>query len=185
MAFGESMGELQPVAHRKPLPEVLSRGMVALAINWGWKWQVVRCLEWKEGVARIGKVLRAHRLDLVLPRDMFDGEAPCLFLRISKLKALRRGKGRVQHIKVETADVALAVQNIFGELAEFLPLFPLSPSAFRTRWEKLLNSLGVPKDLRPTPASVRGGGAIMAYGRSEPIDNILWRIHEIGFPINT
>ena len=53
-------------------------------------------------VARIGKVLRAHRLDLVLPRDMFDGEAPCLFLRISKLKALRRGKGRVQHIKVET-----------------------------------------------------------------------------------
>ena len=116
--------ELQPVAHRKPLPEVLFRGMVALAIHWRWK-RFAGCLLLRmEGIACIGEVLRAHRFDLVLPMDMFEGEAPCLHLRINKPKTLLKGKGRVQHIKIETTEVVHAAQCIFGQLSEFLPLFP-------------------------------------------------------------
>ena len=58
----------------------------------------------------------------------------------------------------------------------FLPLFPLSASAFRTRWRRTLTALGVPLYLQPTPASVRGGGAIAAYRRGESLQNIMWRM---------
>ena len=51
-----------------------------------------------------------------------------------------------------------------------------SASAFRTRWEKILDAFAVPKSHRPTPAGVRGGGAILAYKRGEPIQDIMWRM---------
>jgi len=34
----------------------------------------------------------------------------------------------------------------------------------------------MPKDLRPTPASIRGGGAIVAYQKGEHIQDIMWRM---------
>ena len=58
-----------------------------------------------------------------------------------------------------------------------LHLFPLSASSFRSRWEKVLFALKVPKHLQLTPASIRGGGAIAAYRHGEPIQSILmWRM---------
>ena len=168
--------ELQPICHRKPLPEVLFRAMVALAISWKWLRFAGCLLLGMEGIARIGEVIKAQRVDLVLPMDSFEPDRKCIFLRVSKPKTLRRGKGRVHHIKIDNVEVVLALQSIFGGLSEFLPLFPLSAAAFRTRWEKVMNVLEIPKQVRPTPASVRGGGAIMAYKRGEPIANILWKM---------
>ena len=89
------------------------------------------------------------------------------------------GGGRVEFSKIENEEVVPTLQSIFGDLSEFLPLFPLSAAAFRTRWEKLLNCLEIPAGLRPTPSSLRGGGAILAYKRGEPIHNILWRMRLI------
>ena len=167
---------LQPVCHRKPLPEILYKAMIALALNWKWK-RFAGCLMLgMEGIARVGEVLAAHRVDLVLPMDSFDNTNSALFLRVRKPKTLRRGKGRVQHVKVAEPEVITCLQAIFGELDEFLPLFPLSPATFRSRWNKLLTALEVPPSVWPTPASMRGGGAIMAYKRGEPIANILWRM---------
>ena len=168
--------ELQPVCHRRPLPEVLFRAMVVLAINWKWLRFAGCLLLAMEGIARIGEVLKARRVDLVLPLDSFDTDQRCAFLRITKPKTLRRGKGRIQHLKIDNYEIVSVLQHIFGSLSEFLPLFPMSASAFRTRWDKLLTALEIPKDVRPTPASVRGGGAIMAYKRGEPIANILWKM---------
>ena len=168
--------ELQPVCHRRPLPEVLFRAMVVLALQWKWTRFAGVLILGMEGIGRIGEVLSAIRQDLVLPVDMFDAERRSAFLRVRKPKTLRRGKGRVQHLRVENLEAVKCLERIFGGLAGFLPLFPLSPAAFRTRWEKILSALGIPAELRPTPASIRGGGAILAYHRGEAISNILWRM---------
>ena len=168
--------ELEPVCHRRPLPEALYKALVSLAIYWDWK-RFAGCLILAvEGIARIGEVLRARRADLVLPADLFDDRVASVFLRVQKPKTHRRGKGRVQHVKVEDAQIAKVLQHVFGDLHDSLLLFPLSAASFRTRWEKLLNALEVPSAFRPTPSSVRGGGAILAYKRGEAIPSILWRM---------
>ena len=102
-------------------------------------------------------MLRAHRKDLVP-------------------KTRRRGKGRVQHLRVENCNAVKFLEKIFGRLHPACKLFALSSSAFRYRWEKILDRLEMPRPARPTPASVRGGGAILAYRRGEPIHNIMWRM---------
>ena len=168
--------ELQPVSHRRPLPEVLYKALVALSVFWGWRRFAGVLVLGMQGIGRIGEVLSARRSDLLLPLDLFEADRKTVFLRVSKPKTHRRGKGRVQHLRIENAEVVALLQSVFGHLSEYLPLFPLSAAAFRTRWEKLLNCLQIPVELRPTPSSIRGGGAIMAYKRGEPINNILWRM---------
>ena len=56
-----------------------------------------------------------------------------------------------------------------------MPLFPFSACVFRARRDKLLSFFWVPKRCRPTPASIRGGGAIQAYRRGGSLQGILWR----------
>ena len=168
--------EVRPVQHRIPLPEILFRALFAAAMFKGWRrWAATLLLSF-EGIGRIGGVLAACRRDLVLPSDMFDSDHQAVFLRVRKPKSKRRGKGRIQHLKVDRPEVVQFLDAVFSPLDSFLPLFPLSASVFRTRWEKLLTFLGIPKVFRPTPASVRGGGAIAAYRRGEPIQSILWRM---------
>eukprot|EP00438_Fugacium_kawagutii_P016872 Skav223762 [mRNA] locus=scaffold521:2192:6754:+ [translate_table: standard] len=168
--------EVKPVQHRTPLPEILFRAMFSVAMFLGWRRWAATLLLGYEGIARIGEVLAAIRRDLVLPADMFEGEQDSLFLKIRKPKSKRRGKGRVQHLKVQNPAAVAFLDRIFGPLDSFLALYPHSAAHFRTRWEKILNCLRVPKSLRPTPASIRGGGAILAYRRGEGIPSILWRM---------
>ena len=103
-----------------------------------------------------------------MPADSFEPHGAALFLRVKRPKTLRRGRGRVQHVKLAHPDVVECLQKIFGDLNEFLPLFLLSPSAFRTRWNKLLTALEIPFHLWPMPG--------MAYKHGEPIAYILWRM---------
>lgn len=98
------------------------------------------------------------------------------FLRVLKPKSSRRGKGRIQHLKIADANAVSFLEHVFGPLDFSLQLFPLSAGVFRRRWDKILEALLVPKSRRPTPASIRGGGAILAYKRGEPISDILWRM---------
>ena len=168
--------EVQPLTHRKPLPELLFKAMFSIAMCWNWKRFAATLLLAVEGIARIGEVLQATREDLVLPSDVFDNSRPVAFLRVKKPKTFRRGKGRVQHLKISNEQVILVLERIFGPLDFSLRLFPHSASAFRRRWEKILDTLGVPRTLRPTPAGVRGGGAILAYKRGEAIQDIMWRM---------
>eukprot|EP00438_Fugacium_kawagutii_P002456 Skav235884 [mRNA] locus=scaffold5594:13070:15073:+ [translate_table: standard] len=168
--------EINPVQHRQPLTELLMKAMVALAWLWGWK-RFAGCIVLAfEGIARVGEVLRARRADLVLPADLDDPELTAAFLRIRRPKTMRRGKGRVQHLKVSGCAHVEFLYKVFGELEDFLPLFPLSASSFRSRWEKLLFALKVPKHLQPSPGGLRGGGAIAAYRRGEALQSIMWRM---------
>ena len=150
--------EIRPVQHRIPLPEILFKAMFATAVAKGWKRWAATFLLGYEGIARIGEVLQAFRRDLVLPSDLFDCDHTAAFLRVRKPKSRRRGKGRVQHLKIERPEAVRFLDAVFCELEAFLPLFPLSAGVFRARWDKLLVFLGVPKACRPTPASIRGGG---------------------------
>ena len=168
--------EVQPMKHRQPLPELLFKAMFCIAMCWRWKRFAATLLLAVEGIARIGEVLKASREDLVLPSDAFDSSMPVAFLRVKKPKTARRGKGRVQHLKISNGQVIEVLEYIFGPLDFSLRLFPNSASACRTRWEKILDALAVPKSHRPTPAGVRGGGAILAYKRGEPIQDIMWRM---------
>ena len=165
----------QPPEHRKPLPELLFKALFVLGVVKGWtRWSATLLLGF-EGIARIGEVLAAKRCDLLLPSDLQEAEAPTVFLKIRQPKTCFRGRGRIQHLKVHHAKVIPFLERVFGHLDPCLSLFPLSTYMFRKRWDALLTSLQIPVHLRPTPASIRGGGAIVAYRRGEPIADILWR----------
>ena len=168
--------EINPVQHRQPLPEMLYKAMFSVAWMWGWKRFSAVLLLGFEGIARVGELLRARRSDLVLPSDLGDPDLKAVFLKIRKPKSMRRGKGRVQHVKVSNPSAVNFLERVYSDLEDFLLLFPLSAAAFRARWQKLLLALGLPKHLQPTPGSLRGGGAIAAYRRGESIQSIMWRM---------
>ena len=168
--------EIQPVKHRAPLPEVLYKAMVCTALFWHWDRFAACLVLGMEGIARVGEILAAMRMDLVLPRDLFDAKSRYAFLKIQKPKTKRRGRGRVQHLRVEDSGAIALLDRTFGHLNDCLKLFPLSGSAFRSRWDKILDFLQVPRHLRPLPSSIRGGGAVMAYRKGDNIQNILWRM---------
>ena len=109
----------------------------------------------------------------------FECEHIAAFLCIRKPKSRRRGRGRVQHLKIERPEVVRFLDSVSCELDSFLPLFPLSASVFRARGDKLLRFLWVPKRRRPTPASIRGGGAMQAYRPGKSLQSILWRMRLI------
>ena len=129
-----------------------------------------------EGIARISEVLRATRAELILPSDQFSTLFSSAFLKVLNPKTKRRGKGRVQHLKLNDRHAIAFLERTFAGLDPALSLFPLSAAAFRTRWEQILDDLAMPEDLRPTPASIRGGGAIVAYQKGEHIQDIMWRM---------
>lgn len=167
---------LQPVQHRKPLHFILFQAMVVMALLKQWhRWAGSLVLGF-EGIARISEVLRATREDLVLPADQFSSAFYAAFVRVCNPKTKRRGKGRVQHLKISNKYAVTFLEKTFAPLDPALALFPLSAAAFRSRWEAILDDLAMPKMLRPTPASIRGGGAIAAYQRGEPIQDIMWRM---------
>ena len=168
--------ELQPVKHRQPLPSIVFQAMFALAWLWKWKRFAGALLAGFEGIARIGEILAAKRADLVLPSDMFDRLCTKAFIKVCKPKSLRRGKGRVQHLTIDDPLTVAALENIFGGLDDFLPLFPLSASVFRNRWNRLTRALLILSSLRLTPASICGGGVIQCYKRGESIPNLMWKM---------
>ena len=52
----------------------------------------------------------------------------------------------------------------------------MSAGAYRTRWDRVLQVLQVPKSAGLTPGSLRGGGAVAAYRRGVPITELLWQM---------
>ena len=170
---------IKPVSHRIPLPEVLYKAMISVAVLWGWHRWAATLTAVFEGIGRIGELLCAARRDLVLPSDSFDTEHMVAFLKISKPKSRKRGRGRIQHLRIDNPAAVAFLEHHFGKLHPACKLFPMSAASFRTRWEKILDSLGLPRSDRPTPSSVRGGGAIAAYRRGETIQGIMWKMRII------
>ena len=113
-------------------------------------------------------------MELVLPVDSLDSHSGAAFMKIPHPKPRRRGRGKVQHVKVVKPDIVKFLESVFGELHPVCKLFPFSASAFRTRWNKIMTRLEVPLDLRPTPSSIRGGGAVRAYQEGESVIKLFY-----------
>eukprot|EP00438_Fugacium_kawagutii_P000083 Skav218697 [mRNA] locus=scaffold1346:227635:232409:- [translate_table: standard] len=61
---------LEPIKHRTPLPAVVYRAMVVVAVSWGWRKFAAILVIGFEGICRPGEPLAATRSDLLLPSDL-------------------------------------------------------------------------------------------------------------------
>eukprot|EP00435_Cladocopium_sp_Y103_P037015 s110_g9.t1 len=166
--------QIRPLQHRTPLPKILYMAMVSVSLCWRMKRWAAALMIGFLGMTRIGEALAACRCDLLLPSDNFDTTVSSAFLKIRKPKTRKRGKGRVQHAKFDHFEEIQFLERHISQLDPGAQIFPLSAAAFRSRWEKILEALKIPFRVRPTPASVRGGGAIAAYRQGKPIQDLLW-----------
>eukprot|EP00438_Fugacium_kawagutii_P018478 Skav222409 [mRNA] locus=scaffold4005:148863:154871:+ [translate_table: standard] len=166
---------VEPIQHRPPLPVTLLHAMLGLALSWGWfRWSAVTMLAFF-GACRPGEVLRAERQDLVLPSDMFLEDNIC-FLQIRRPKSAARGIGSVQHTKISDAQTISFCRVIFEGLDATDRLYPSTSSTYRKRWDVLLQTLGIPLELRFTPGSLRGGGAVHKYRSGAAITDVMWSL---------
>ena len=167
--------ELEPVTHRRPLPQKMVEAMVSSALPWSWRRVAAIILICFHGCCRPGEALNACRGHLVLPIDLAQESGPS-FLRIAKPKPGRRGMGRVQHAKIRCPDVVAFLSALYGDRNSTEKLYPGSHGSFRTRWNKLLCELGVPIYLDITPAGLRAGGTVHLYRSGVAILDILWAL---------
>ena len=168
--------ELEPVEHRRPLPRAMVEAMCSLALHWGWTRMACVILITFHACARPGEVLGAPRANLILPEDI-DGESgSACFLRVSKPKPGRRGLGRVQHCKVNDYYVSKFLSKVFWMVPRTEGLYPGSSSAFRYRWNFILQKLDVPGVSLLTPGCLRASGTVELYRKGMPIMDILWAL---------
>ncbi len=114
------------------------------------------------GAMLIGEPLQALRSDLILPAEAAL-EQKIMFIQISKPKAGRRGKGKVQHVRItDTTAVDLATAA-FSNLQGKDCLLADSAGTYRRRWDKLIAAFQIPVELELTPGSLRAGGAVHSY----------------------
>eukprot|EP00438_Fugacium_kawagutii_P021002 Skav228367 [mRNA] locus=scaffold1981:191093:195553:+ [translate_table: standard] len=167
---------LEPTVHRTPLPYVVYRALVALALAFGWKRVAGIIVLTFEMICRPGEVLRASREDLLLPMDLVAEDPGRCFLRIRNPKSRRRGLGSTQHSKTSDPLAAAFLQSVFGHLSKSSLLFEGSPSTFRKRWDYLIQHLQIPSSVGLTPASMRAGGAVRCYRCDEDIAKLMWKM---------
>ena len=127
------------------------------------------------GLSHPSTLLAATREDLLLPMDTLS-ERPVAFLRIRDPKT-RRYMVR-QHLRVSDATTVSFLQRLYGHAPAEARLFDLGHGAFRLRWDRVFNHLGVPTREAVqgiTPGSLRGSGATWLYNTTENIPLIRWR----------
>ena len=167
---------IEPPRHRVPLPCSVLQAMVTLATLWGWKrFACTLCISFF-GITRPGEVLRARRVELVLPVDLMSAETTKAFLQVSEPKSRRRSSGRIQHASIEDISIVQFITYVFGDLHESDLLYPISAGSFRRRWDRIAEFLGIHKSLKLTPGSLRSGGAVFAYRQGQELQKILWRM---------
>ena len=168
----------EPVKHRVPIPLKILQALAALSFSLGWRRWCGTSLLCFFGIARVGEVLNCRRKHLLLPADLLEEDETnrAAFLVLESSKTSRRQAARVQHLKIVDAYVVKLLEEIFGFLSREDFLFGGSPSAYRTRWNYLLETLGIPTAVKLTPGGLRGGGAVESYRRGTSIAEIQWRM---------
>ena len=101
---------MQPVTHRVPVPKLVIDAVLSVSVAWGWlRFAALTALAF-HGAMRIGEPITAVRGDLILPEEAALQQKVC-FLRVSKPKPGRRGRGRIQHARIDdefAVDLAVA-----------------------------------------------------------------------------
>ena len=167
--------ELQPISHRTPIPEALFRALVGMSHLLGWERWTAATMAIFFFVSRPGEVLKASRDKLLTPDDALDPFHRWLYLRITSPKSRRRA-ARIQHVKLDDTTAMEYVLSVWERLPGSSPLYPGSPSAYRRRWDRLMQMLAVPATAGITPASLRAGGAIAGFQRGLGVPDLMWRM---------
>lgn len=168
--------EMEPSAHRIPIPERLFEAMMVVALQRGWRrWAAVTAIAFC-GIGRPGEPLFAVRSALVLPSDVLGASEGQAFLLVAAPKGRRRGVGRVQHLTIPKGPVVGLLEAAFLSLAPTDPLYPFSRQAYRSRWDHILRTLKVPESSGFVPGGLRGGGCVASYYRGASVAELLWRM---------
>jgi hypothetical protein len=85
--------QLEPVKHRRPVPQSVFKAMVALAVAWGWRRYAAVLVIIFLGVLRPMEGALATRESLVLPCDLLDGTEGEAYIGIGKPKTRNRERG--------------------------------------------------------------------------------------------
>ena len=170
-----TVGKIGAFAAPAPMPEILLRAMVSVALSWGWKrWSAITLLCFY-AIARMGETLAATRNELLTPTDALEADGK-LYLIFRSPKTRNKG-ARVQHAVVEAPpEVEHFLLLFYQDLPRELQLYGGSASVYRRRWDVVLRRLGIPATLRLTPGSLWGGGAVRAHKRGVPISELQWRM---------
>ena len=167
---------VEPVCHRPPIPEPMVEALAVLSLQMGWRRWCGILLLCFFGIARAGEVLQCRRKDLLLPSDLLDDDSGNAFLVLHKSKTMHRSPAKVQHLRIESSRAVALLSEIYGNAAKEEFLYFGTPAVFRRRWDHLLRILQIPPSVKATPGGLRGGGAVAAYRRNTPIQNLVWRM---------
>ena len=168
--------ELEPGGHRVPTPVPVFRALFVIACCWGWfRWAAVTAIAFL-GIGRAGEPVTALRRSLLLPADVLGTISGKAFLQITAPKSRRRGLGRVQHLSLSDAPVVAFLERHLGPLAPHECLYPFSKAAYRSRWNRILVTLGIPREAGMVPGGLRGGGCVAEYYRGTSIAELQWRM---------
>ncbi len=157
------------------MPRSLLKAMVGVALLWHWPVFPGLLLLAFTCFLRPCELFNCCRKDLSLPADRLEEHGDA-FLRVSTPKTWRAFP--VQHARCDDPTVVSLLHRIFYYWAPSAPLSPFSSAAFRTRWDRILDSLGVPHavaQLGVTPGSLRGSGATDFYMATEDVTRTFWR----------
>ena len=134
----------EPVEHRTPVPFALFLAMVGVALSWKWRSFAGIMLVSFLGISRPGEALGALRSDLILPSDRLEFNSSIAYLRVGRAKGRRRGKNVIQHLTIDDKPAVSFLEKTFSSVHPDLPLYGGSHSAFRRRWDAILEVLLVP-----------------------------------------
>ena len=167
---------VEPVTHRTPVPSNILRAMVVLALHWNWRLFACAIAGSFYGILRPGEFLKLRRSDVLLPSDIYSENSGTVFLKIGEPKTRFRGRGRTQHASVHDPFAVQLLERFLKPMKFNQLVYPISPSSFRRRWDKILSHIGIPAKLKLTPGSLRSGGAIAEYRKGGDLSRLLWRM---------
>ena len=172
------LGLCEPLGgYRAPSPQTAFRNFVRL-------WRAFLChgdgraFHWSSSWPSVGSSASARcsphcALSWCWPVPLSDFYGR-LYSRVAKPKTGRRGGGKQLHATIRNELLVKACEATFGDLdrSKNFKLFPFSPQTFRRRWDEVIQTLGVQRELSITPGSVRGGGCVAAYQGGVSVENI-------------
>ena len=166
----------EPPSHRVPIPEPIAKALMVCAILWGWRrFAAVLGISFF-GISRPGEPLKALRKHLILPGDLLQENFQTAYLRVENPKSRRRGIGKVQHLSVEVPVFVEYLNNVYKADDRHEPLLRCSASAFRRRWDALVDALLIPATAQLTPGGLRGGGCVSSFQKGVSIPLLLWKM---------
>ena len=171
----------EPVEHHVPLPKVVFRAGVAVALLMNdVAFAVILFLGFVGGL-RPGEAVRLLRSDIVLPQDVGRRTGPAFVVIREPGKARRRGVQAQQVTIDDPATVAFLAWALSG-LARAAPLWPSKPAAFARRWKLYFSNvlgLSVASEDGFTPASMRAGYATELFQLTRDVALVQWQLrHE-------